>query len=149
MEVRVIQHIKDIRVTRNIRDTTNTASTLVQRVGMCHPPPNYSHRYRLQSIATTTSRPSMDVRDLMEDDNDFNSHLALSVFSTACCCLPIGILAISKSQDAKLHYNRGDLELAHYASMDAKKYAYWAMAVGTIVFVVIAMAVIIILSYHL
>ncbi len=93
----------------------------------------------------------MDVTDLVHggEDSDFNAHLPLAVFATTCCCLPIGILAISKSQDAKLHYDRGDIELAHYASLEAKKYSYWAMAVGTTVFVTIAMAIIIILSYYL
>lgn len=70
-------------------------------------------------------------------DNRMNSippknNLALAIFSTVCCCLPLGIYAIILSTKVNTYFAMGQVELAYKYSADAKKWSIIAIILGII-----------------
>ncbi len=59
-----------------------------------------------------------------------NNHLALTLISTACCCLPFGIVSLVKSLEVNKFYSAGNYAAAVEASNDARKWAIISIAVG-------------------
>ncbi len=59
-----------------------------------------------------------------------NNHLALALISTACCCLPFGIVSLVKSLEVNKFYLAGNYAAAVEASNDARKWAIISIAVG-------------------
>lgn len=66
---------------------------------------------------------------------------ALSWFACLCCCWPIGIVAILKSNEVRNALSRGDFNSARIASNSARNLAYTAVGIG-VMFVVIYVALI-------
>ena len=50
-----------------------------------------------------------------------NNYLLLAIFSTLCCCLPLGICAIIRSIKVNDYYSKKQYDAAEAASADAKK----------------------------
>lgn len=61
-----------------------------------------------------------------------NNYLILSIITTVCCCLPLGIVAIIKSTQVDSHYNTGQYQAAQQAADDAKKWSIIGMVIGGI-----------------
>ncbi len=59
-----------------------------------------------------------------------SSHMALAVFTTICCCLPFGIVAIIKANDVGKYYAMGNYDAALMASADAQKWGIIALICG-------------------
>ena len=58
------------------------------------------------------------------------THLLWAILSTACCCLPLGIVAIVKSSQVSTYYSRGNYDAALIASDDARRWCIYALVVG-------------------
>ena len=61
------------------------------------------------------------------------NHLALSIFTTLCCCLILGIVAIVYASQVDSKWMAGDYQGAIHASDQAKKFCYIAIIGGAIV----------------
>lgn len=64
-----------------------------------------------------------------------SSHLGLAIFTTLCCCLPFGIVAIIKASKVSDYYVMGQYQAAQMASNEAKKWSTIALLVGAIGYV--------------
>lgn len=64
-----------------------------------------------------------------------DSNLALAIFTTLCCCLPLGIVAIINASKVGDLYNAGNYQGAVQAANDAKKWSMWGIIGGVIVWV--------------
>jgi hypothetical protein len=67
----------------------------------------------------------------MEDQNTFvpkpNSNLGLAIFTTLCCCLPLGIVAIIKSSKVNDYYAMKQYDAANAAAAEAKKWCIYGI----------------------
>lgn len=57
-----------------------------------------------------------------------DSHLGLAIFTTLCCCLPLGIMAILKAIKVGDYYTMKQYEAANQASAEAKKWCIYGIA---------------------
>lgn len=72
----------------------------------------------------------------METNNRYprpTNYLILSIISTACCCLPIGIYAIIRATQVNSQYDAGNYEAAEKASKDAKLWSLIAIGIGIVI----------------
>ena len=61
-----------------------------------------------------------------------NNYLPLAIFSTLCCCLPLGIYAIIRSMKVNDYYMTKQYDAAEAASADAKKWSIIGIVAGLI-----------------
>ena len=59
-----------------------------------------------------------------------SSYLALAIFTTICCCLPLGIVGIIKGSKVSSLYAMGQYEAANLASSEAKKWCIYGIAIS-------------------
>lgn len=59
-----------------------------------------------------------------------NNYMALAIFTTICCCLPLGIVAIVKASKVNEHFALSQYELAQKAADDAKKWCVIGICIG-------------------
>ena len=52
-----------------------------------------------------------------------NNHMALAIFTTICCCLPLGIVAIVKANSVNTLYMMKQYDAAMMASNEAQKWS--------------------------
>ncbi len=68
------------------------------------------------------------------DNNQFypkpDNNMILAIFTTLCCCLPIGIYAIIKANDVNKFYMMQQYDMAVNAASDAKKWCFIGIGVG-------------------
>ncbi|MBO4663272.1 MAG: CD225/dispanin family protein [Bacteroidaceae bacterium] len=62
-----------------------------------------------------------------------NSNLILAIFTTICCCLPLGIIAIIKAASVDGLYNTKQYEAAQAAADDAKKWSVYGIIAGAVI----------------
>lgn len=60
------------------------------------------------------------------------SHLAMAIFSTLCCCLPLGIVAIVYASQVSTKVAAGDIAGAQAASHSAKVWGILSIVLGFI-----------------
>ena len=60
------------------------------------------------------------------------SHLAMAIFSTLCCCLPLGIVAIVFASQVSSKVAAGDIAGAQAASHNAKVWGILSIVLGFI-----------------
>ncbi|MDT7724196.1 MAG: hypothetical protein QOI21_772 [Actinomycetota bacterium] len=74
-----------------------------------------------------------------------DNNLVWAILSTVMCCLPLGIVAIVKSNQVQTLWFQGRPDEARKAADDAKKWAMWsAIAVGILVLLYVVFALIMI-----
>lgn len=61
-----------------------------------------------------------------------DSHLGLAIFTTLCCCLPLGIVAILKANKVDDLYTAKQYEAAAAASDEAKKWCMYGI-IGSLI----------------
>lgn len=61
-----------------------------------------------------------------------DNNLALAIFTTVCCCLPFGIVAIVKASSVNTLYMSGNYQAACLASAEAKKWSMWGVIIGIV-----------------
>ena len=64
-----------------------------------------------------------------------DSNLGLAIFTTICCCLPLGIVGIIFASKVGDLYNSGRYEEAVQAAKDAKKWSTWGIIGGVVVWI--------------
>ncbi|XP_038052857.1 proline-rich transmembrane protein 1-like [Patiria miniata] len=70
-------------------------------------------------------------------------YFGLALFVTLCCCLPLGILGLIRSNDVRNRFLVGDIAGAEQASRQAKTYSYVGLGIGISLTVVSIVALII------
>ncbi len=65
-----------------------------------------------------------------------SSNLALAIFTTLCCCLPFGIVAIVYGIKVDKLYFEGKHEEALLASENARRWAVFAIIFGIIIYLI-------------
>lgn len=61
-----------------------------------------------------------------------NNYMALAIFTTICCCLPLGIVAIVKASKVNEYFALQQYELSQKAADDAKKWNLTGIVIGLI-----------------
>jgi len=69
---------------------------------------------------------------VMKPDN----HMALAIFTTVCCCLPLGIVAIIKANSVDSLYMAKQYTAAIMAANEAKKWSYFGIFSSIIVWII-------------
>ena len=59
-----------------------------------------------------------------------DNNMLLAIFTTICCCLPLGIYAIIKANDVNKFYMMQQYEMAVQAASDAKKWSFIGIGIG-------------------
>ncbi|XP_038053615.1 proline-rich transmembrane protein 1-like [Patiria miniata] len=62
-------------------------------------------------------------------------YFGLALFVTLCCCLPLGIVGLIRSNDVRNRFLAGDIAGAEQASREAKIYSYVGLRIGIILIV--------------
>ncbi|MCR4852087.1 MAG: CD225/dispanin family protein [Prevotella sp.] len=62
-----------------------------------------------------------------------NNNLILAIFTTLCCCLPLGIYAIIKASKVDNLYNTGQYQAAIAEAAEAKKWSIIGIVIGLII----------------
>ena len=65
-------------------------------------------------------------------DKELATNLGLAIFSTMCCCLPLGIVSIVYSTQVSSKLLKGDVEGAKRSSKLAKNWAIVAIIIGAL-----------------
>jgi len=68
--------------------------------------------------------------------NEAPDHLVMAIVATVCCCLPLGVVAIIKASECKAQRAAGNRDLAVVHSRSARKWALWAICIGTVAMVI-------------
>lgn len=74
----------------------------------------------------------MDSYSARNDDLDPNTWLWISIFSTLCCCLPLGVVGIVFAAMAKGAHSSGDYATADRHTRTARGWAVAAIVLGLI-----------------
>lgn len=61
-----------------------------------------------------------------------NNYMALAIFTTICCCLPLGIVAIVKASKVNEYFALQQYELAQKAADEAKKWSFIGVGLGLV-----------------
>ncbi len=61
-----------------------------------------------------------------------NNYMALAIFTTICCCLPLGIVAIVKASKVNEYFVLRQYELAQKTANDAKKWSLIGIVIGLV-----------------
>jgi len=69
---------------------------------------------------------------VMKPDN----HMALAIFTTICCCLPLGIVAIVKANSVDSLYMAKQYVAATMAANEAKKWSYFGIFSSFMIWVI-------------
>lgn len=62
-----------------------------------------------------------------------NTNLVLAIFTTICCCLPLGIVAIIKASNVDGLYYAKQYEAAQAAADEAKKWSIYGIIAGVVI----------------
>lgn len=62
-----------------------------------------------------------------------DNNLALAIFTTVCCCLPFGIVAIIKASSVNSLFMAGNYPAAMDAAAEAKRWSLWGIGIGAVV----------------
>lgn len=65
-----------------------------------------------------------------------DNNMALAIFTTLCCCLPLGIFAIIKANDVNKFYLMKQYGMAMQAANDAKKWSFIGIGIGLVLEVI-------------
>lgn len=65
-----------------------------------------------------------------------NNNMALAIFTTICCCLPLGIVAIIKANSVDSLYAMKQYDAAIMASNEAKKWSLIGIFISLFVVVI-------------
>jgi len=65
-----------------------------------------------------------------------NSHMALAVLTTICCCLPLGIVAIIKANSVNSLYMAKQYEAANLASQEAQKWSIIGIVCSLVIWLI-------------
>ncbi len=88
----------------------------------------------VQQDANTTQpqdAPRQEMPPLKPDSN-----LVLAIFTTVCCCLPLGLVAVIKASNVDSLYYMKQYQAAQMAANEAHKWSMIGIAVGFAVYVI-------------
>lgn len=111
-------------------------------------------QYQPQQAAQTQYQPQQAAQPQYQQQAGYqqpqqpmpNSNLPLAIFTTLCCCLPLGIVGIIKASKVSNLYAMGQYQAAQEAANEAKKWSMIGLGVGLavqviyVIFYVIVMA---------
>lgn len=64
------------------------------------------------------------------DPSEIDSHMGLAIFSTLCCCIPTGIVAIVFASQVSKHIQNGDYEAAKKSADHAQMFCWISIILG-------------------
>ncbi|KAL8611779.1 hypothetical protein ACOMHN_009461 [Nucella lapillus] len=72
----------------------------------------------------------------------------MAVFTTICCCWPLGLVAILRAQESRRALERGDMLSASVFSTESRRFSVWAVAGGVFCLVVSVVIIIVIVRLN-
>nr|XP_012562808.1 uncharacterized protein LOC100204385 isoform X2 [Hydra vulgaris] len=75
-------------------------------------------------------------RRVAVDENELpNNYSTAALLTCICCCVPLGIMSLMKSNEVDTAISEGNITRAKRASIDAKNYAIAALVCGITIFI--------------
>ncbi len=65
-----------------------------------------------------------------------DNNMALAIFTTVCCCLPLGIVAILKASKVNTYYAMQMYDAAVFAANEARKYSIIGIVASLVINVI-------------
>ncbi len=73
---------------------------------------------------------------MMEEQKEIrvkpDNNMILAIFTTVCCCLPLGVVAIVKANSVNNLFLMQQYEAAEQAANDAKKWSLWGIGISVV-----------------
>ena len=109
-------------------DEAEAVSTLIALIDRF----NESERTGQTGRTNTQEQNVQEQMPMMKPDN----HMALAIFTTICCCLPLGIVAIVKANSVNSLYMMKQYQAAVMASNEAKKWSMIGIVISFVVWLI-------------
>ncbi|XP_076450358.1 uncharacterized protein LOC143286607 [Babylonia areolata] len=75
-------------------------------------------------------------------------HMNLAVFTTVCCCWPLGLVAILRAQESRRALQQGDMISASVFASESRRFSLWAIAGGVLCLVISVVIIIVIVRLN-
>ncbi|KAK7099372.1 proline-rich transmembrane protein 1-like isoform X2 [Littorina saxatilis] len=106
--------------------------------------PGQHQQYQYQQNTVVMTQPTQQGMII----NNVPDNMGLAIFTTICCCWPLGIVAIMRAQESRRALDRGDMLSAGTLSAESRRYSMWAIA-GGCVSIVIAVIIIVVVVINM
>ncbi|PVD33590.1 hypothetical protein C0Q70_04847 [Pomacea canaliculata] len=70
-------------------------------------------------------------------------NMGLAIFTTICCCWPIGLFAIMRASESRTALASGDFQRAQTLSQESRRFSLFAIAGGCVSIVIVIVAVVV------
>nr|KAG5687442.1 hypothetical protein BaRGS_030344 [Batillaria attramentaria] len=80
--------------------------------------------------------------------NTVPDNMGLAIFTTICCCWPLGLIAIMRAQEARRAVDRGDLGAASTYSQESRRYSLFAIAGGCVSIVIAIIIIVVVVTQN-
>ncbi|PVD33584.1 hypothetical protein C0Q70_04841 [Pomacea canaliculata] len=75
--------------------------------------------------------------------NSVPDNMGLAIFTTICCCWPIGLFAIMKASQSRTALASGDTQRAQNLSQESRRLSLVAIAFGCVAIVIVIIAAVV------
>lgn len=80
--------------------------------------------------------------------NSVQDNMGLAIFTTICCCWPLGLIAIMRAQESRRALERGDFPAASTFSQESRRYSLFAIAGGCISIVIAIIIIVVVVTQN-
>ncbi|XP_025084750.1 proline-rich transmembrane protein 1-like [Pomacea canaliculata] len=98
--------------------------------------PQQGYSYNHSTVIVTQPVAAVPVVHSVPD------HMGLAIFTTLCCCWPIGLFAIMKASESRTALASGDFQRAQTLSQDSRRLSLFSIAGGCVSIVIVIIVVV-------
>ncbi|XP_025084743.1 proline-rich transmembrane protein 1-like isoform X1 [Pomacea canaliculata] len=99
--------------------------------------PQQGHSYNHSAVVVTQPVAAIPVVNSVTDN------MGLAIFTTICCCWPIGLFAIMKASESRTALASGDFQRAQTLSQESRRLSLFSIAGGCVSIVIVIIAVVV------